>query len=476
MSLIKKSSNRKFANLLKASLFTLLEVIAVLSFQLGNSLVFTSIISIVVGLLILICAFRDLKEYGRTPLFLLFISFITFLVFLAIGNFVKDERFLYGKNYLFCLGPVALIFMACSGCIYEFEGKFKLSTVLLIIYSGIALLVLINFASTMIQFCPFYTLIYKGKYFYYNGSPSPVSVDKMAFALYGLSIEEVSIEYYSLFPCLLLTSAVYLPFIKYKEDKLRFCIYLSFTILAFITLLFSINVMSIIGLCFVLVPSIIFMLVFKKIIPNKVSKILKIVFVCLIALGLAFFVVFLFNSQTQMGSEMKDEAFQNFISSNSFLDKIFNSNKFAREYKVILDGVISRNYIDGEYKFYKIYGFSTGPLSNTGITIVETNNFIINSFIYLGFYGFLALLLLLGVGIYCLDRFAKKSIENNADKAVLLSFVFGYFCYSLFNDDMSPAVFNSKLTPMIFSNMFFIVIFLIGVALSKGKKEINYEN
>ena len=78
---------------------------------------------------------------------------------------------------------------------------------------------MINLIVTMIQFCPFYAYIYYGKVFYYEGKPSPVSVDQMAFALMNFSVEEVSIQYYSLFPSLLLTSVIFLFFNKYKPIK-----------------------------------------------------------------------------------------------------------------------------------------------------------------------------------------------------------------------------------------------------------------
>ena len=61
----------------------------------------------------------------------------------------------------------------------------------------------------------------------------------MAMGLIGFSFEEISIEYYLMFPTILLTSAIFLFYIKYKENRKLFVIYLTYTIIATLAIILS---------------------------------------------------------------------------------------------------------------------------------------------------------------------------------------------------------------------------------------------
>ena len=99
----------------------------------------------------------------------------------------------------------------------------------------------------MIYYVPFYTLIYKDYYTFYNGKPSPAPIGKTAYMLFGFQVQEVSTTYWSLFPTLLSTSVIALFFIKYKENKKIFILYACFAALGFISLLFTISKMALIS-------------------------------------------------------------------------------------------------------------------------------------------------------------------------------------------------------------------------------------
>ena len=118
---------------------------------------------------------------------------------------------------------------------------------MVVIYGAIALYSLINLFVTMIQFVPFYPIIFGNGTIYYDGEPSFIKLSNMAYALMGLQLTEVTIGYFSLFPTILLTAAVGLFFVKFKEDKLTFVLLCVYSVIGFISLLFTISKTSIIG-------------------------------------------------------------------------------------------------------------------------------------------------------------------------------------------------------------------------------------
>ena len=145
--------------------FFILEVLAFVSFTLGNSLLIYFLFGILAFLFVLILNFSKIKELDWMRYLLFLIPFIIFAILSGFSRFNLINNSLL-TNFLVCLS--LLLFLTLGFLSQTIEG-FKLSTAMLVIYGGIAILVSISLIYTMIRYVPFYPLIYAGKYYYYEG-------------------------------------------------------------------------------------------------------------------------------------------------------------------------------------------------------------------------------------------------------------------------------------------------------------------
>ena len=240
----KEKKRFNLSNYGKAVCFILLEILAVLSFSLGRSVIFMAILAFVIVVFIVLVTFRQIKTDGLSTIGFFLFPILIFSLLSVLSYFKYDEYFImYQSPFLFLI-PIGLICFAASGYLINLTGSFKIRHALIVIYSGIALLTFINLLVTMIQFVPFYSLIYRNAYYYYDGARSSTSVGNMAYFLMNFSMVEVSLSYFSYYPIILLTAFVPLGFIKFKENKKLFITYLCFGVLGLISLIFTINTLS----------------------------------------------------------------------------------------------------------------------------------------------------------------------------------------------------------------------------------------
>ena len=222
---ITKERKIDFSSYAKAVGFLLLEVLAFISFGLGYSFAFYAILSIVMVVLIVLVSLRDIKKDGLMNLAIFIFPLLIYGVLSALSFFALEETgFVYHHSAWLVFIPLGLASFAACGYLAASIKTFNLKQALLVIYSALAIYVFINFIASMVQFGPFYTIRYKGYSLYYNGAPSP-TIDTMAFALVGFKFSEVSIEFYSLFPTVLLSSGLALAFMKPSEEKKMFYLY-----------------------------------------------------------------------------------------------------------------------------------------------------------------------------------------------------------------------------------------------------------
>ena len=178
-------------------MFLLLEVLAFISFGLSNSYVVYAIIGIVVMIIMIAAHFSLLKKEGFSSIVIFIIPLLLFGFITALNSFNSAVN---TSLLIKILIPLGFLAFSALGYLSSFSKTFKISTALMVIYGGLALFVLISLVATMIQFVPFYTIIYKNYYIYYNGARTSASIGSMAYSLNGFSFHEVSLEYFSLFP------------------------------------------------------------------------------------------------------------------------------------------------------------------------------------------------------------------------------------------------------------------------------------
>lgn len=307
----------------------------------------------------------------------------------------------------------------------------------------------------MINYVPFYALIYRGKYFYYNGMLLTAYTD--ANQLMGFAFKDVSLEYYSLFSVLLLTSIVALRFISFKENKREFFIYLSFAVLGFISCLFTLNEASLITL-----PFVILFLLFVTFYPkkDKPMKIVKIIFYVLLALIGVTFVLFFLNAQESWSAI---SPLQNLIKSNSVLNKVFNGNRISAAIKAVLS-VNSKDLLLG-------YG---GNAYNIFKEKMLSNSIIFDSILTSGLIGVIALIVFIVFVTRSLKRYYSMSEDLPVYKHLVIAFIGTFFIYSILSLDSSPETHSLYIQPATSNPMFLITVFLIGYSFTarKSKKAI----
>ena len=454
MEMAKEKANKRkinFSAFANVVVFFTLEVLAFIAFSLGSSYILFSVLSFVLLIFLILVTFRQIKTDGLASFgFFLFPIFI-FGVLSALSVFTKDPMFSLGGNAFFI--PIGMTCFAACGYLVASLKSFSISRALLVIYSALAILTLINLLATMVEFTPFYTLIYRNKFIYYNGDISEVPISEMAFALLGFSVSEVSVEYFSLFPSLLLTAVIPLFFLKFKQNKTIFMLYLGYSLLGFFSLLTTVSKTTLVSdaLMFVIV---LLVLLFSKL--NWKGKVLKIVSIVLGSFFLLGLIVFFINAQE--GASGIFVTLQDFISGNQILNKLFNANRFSDSYNKILNALLTTN---GTGDFIYLFGFY--PTYN----VPASNSWFFDNLMTSGIFGFLFFAAFIVLGVRQLLIYYRKSDDSMKDKAMIVALIFCFFSYSLINFDMTPLIFSKTLSPIYLSGPFLVALFLFSYASFK---------
>ena len=436
--------------------FLVLELLAFAGFSLANSVILYGACGLVIAVLVYLGTKVDFAGKGFSSFGLFLIPLFIYTLLLLISGF--SSSFSVVEN-LFV--PIALVSFGCVGALVREQKEFKLSTALLVIYGSLAVLVLISYFWTMVQYKPFYTITYSDYYHYYNGTRSPVPVGETAYFLIGFSLEQVSIEYFSLFATLLATSVAALFFINPKEDKKTFTLYSIFAFVGILPLITMPTKMTILmDVLFIIVLAIVICIVkFKNFL--KTFK-----YVGFTILGLAAFVILIFFANAQTNIHLFD-GLRNFISSNALLDRLFNTNRFVSKYfEIVSDFFKNINLIFsngvGEVKFLG-FGYNEGSFS--------TDSILIDNFMMSGFLGTISFIVFVVFGCISLFKFVKNEKIPQLHKVILLGFIATFFAYSILSYDMQPYIYFSDYIPFYFSGPFMIVMFMFGYTFNITKQE-----
>lgn len=455
----------------KAVSFLLLEILAVVSFSLGGSFYFYAILMILALSLIILVTFRQIKMEGVASIGLFLIPLVLFGL-LSILSYIKyDPYFVLGNSPFLFVVPIALVCFAASGYFINLTGSFKIHHALIVIYSAIALLTLINLIVTMIQFVPFYPLRYSNYYFYYDGYPSPSPIGSMAYFLTGFSISEVSLPYFTFYPMILLTAFLPLGHVRFKENKRLFVLYLVFGVLGLLSIILTINKLSLLMLFGVVVLIGIITIYDKFKMPKKPLVIGSIVLGALFVIGV---LVLFLNAQESVGFNMRIDALRKLTTGNSFLNRLFNANRFSSAYDSILDGLFAATVVDGKQIVLKLFGFPINGeyvdlFGMTAWPVTDSNSILFDSFFISGFLGTIALVALLVLGVRKVIQYYRVSDDDKKDKVLVLGFVIISLAYAIVNFDSTPLVFSKTITPFYLNNIFLIDLFLFGYCYFKAK-------
>lgn len=428
--------------------FLCLEVLAFLSFSLAHNYILYGSLSITLAIVLFIVTFRQIKKEGIATFAYFLFPLLIYGILSALSPFVRQSDGAIGiANGIFI--PLTLTFIALCGFFMGHVHKVDLQKVFLVIYGALAIFVLINFVATMIYYVPFYTLIYKNSYIFFEGKPSSVPIGQTAYMLFGFEIIEVSVVYWSLYPAILLSSCVALFFIKFKANKKMFLAYLAFTILGALSLLFTICKDTLFGdLMMVLVLGIIILAIKIKS-SHKGIKYALLVILTLFVLGsLALFL----NAQTSWSFLTP---LQNTIKNSALLNRLFNTNRYSSK----INGILWELFNPG-----KLFGSFVGIVSNegTGIEQTLTGFWAFDNLLTSGLFGALFFAFALFMGVRQFIKFFKNDAELPINKWLLIAYIAMTFGVTFIAYDGTPLINANNLFPIYMFTPFIISIFLFG--------------
>ena len=428
--------------------FFAMEVFAFLAFSFGSSFILFGSLSLGLLVLLLIFTFAEININGFTrAAYLLFPIFI-FSLLTGLGTYMRAHQAVGDFNVAeLVFVPVGIISIYLCGYLLANNKSFKISTFLLVIFSALALLVVINLIVNLINFGAFHTIIYRGYYMYYGGKRSDVPVNEMAYALEGFKFIEVKVDYYSMYPLLLLTSSFFLMNLRKDKANNKYFIiaYCLFTSIALLALIFVPTLRALVYVIAILVVEG-FIILFKKtktpILPFKI-----ILYVLIGLMALVFLIMFLNCNVSSIHSS---------IASNGTLNKLFNTNGYAKTYNLTLYDLFSKGS--------RFLGYATGPISY-GSSIYEevhlTGSVLFDNMMTSGLIGNILFFIIIAAGLIGFKKYPRNEDSDFVDFGTLLTFVIAFIFIIMLTYNGEYGVFTKIYRPAYMTGPFMIFIFII---------------
>lgn len=434
--------------------FLALEVFAFIAFSFGNSFILFAALSLALLILLVLFTIKEINIDGVAHIAILFIPLMLYVLLTALGIYSKYHIFTGDFNVAeVVFVPIGILSVASCGYLLSLNKTFKLKHFFTVIYGALALLVLLNLLVNLINLGFFYPWLYKDYYMYYGGLRSSTPINEMAYTLEGFKFIEVTMDHYALYPILLLSSSAFLFFVKIKEEKKMFALYLFFTVLSLLSLLF---VPSIYGLYGILVVAIVDVIIFFSNKHKTFQKCVKYAgFVVLFAFSI--FMLLLFIMYQDFGSGLYKT-----ISNNSFLSRIFISNRLAVSFTPLITDL---------FAYSRFFGFYENHITSYVTTEAHlSGSYVFDNLMTSGLIGALAFLFILLFAIkgYKQYMFKKDDDEEYRFKGLMFAFFAVFYLYALFFLNGEYGIFYSIYKPIYMTGPFMITIFMIFYTYSKG--------
>ena len=432
--------------------FLAFEFFALIAFNYSGSFVLFGSLSLALCLLLILFNIAEIKTKGLSNVALFFIPLFLFVLLTAVGNYNTVHTKVFGHfswaETVFI--PLGLLAMAFNGYLLSIDKNFKLKTFITVVFSALAVYVLINFIYNLISFGAFYPLAYKGYYLYYSGIKSELPVNEFAYVLEGFKFVEVKMAHYVLFPLLLLSSSVMLLFTSPKKEKGYFITYLAFTLLALFALIFIPSLLSLGG---IIATALLLLVIYLGKTYVKTRKVFKIILFIVLGLALLGYLFYVIAVATGM--------------SNSFtgiLDRIFNSNRYARRVNPILINLFSSS------KFLGFYGNQTAPSVIDEVSL--SGFFIFDSFMTSGVIGAFAIFTFIFLGFKSFKKYFYSHKDEFRLQATMLLFLIVFVGYSAFFNEGEYTLYYNVYKPLYLTSPFILMIFMLSYVICKSRVEI----
>ena len=448
------SIKEKIKGLSKYSIITCflaLELFAFLAFSFSGSYLVYGIFATVLFVILVLFSFYEIKTDGISKIAFLLFPLLLFSLLTAVGYYSLNHVILGDFSMAeVVFVPIGIVSIGLCGYLLSLNQTFKMKTFLIVIYSALALLVLLNFLTTTINFGPFHTIFYRDAYMYYGGVRSSVKVGQMAYTLEGFRFIETTIGHYTLYPALLLSCSTLLFHISFKEEKKLFILYICLTSLAALVLVLAPSIEGLFAV-FILVLINAYLFVAKRFPKAKKGiNIALIVGVSLMFLGVFFMI---------LASTTEPNFVKNIITGNKFLNKLILANRICSKFTLVIRDVFTSRYFLGfSHYFYTEY---------IADEIYLTGSYIFNTFMTSGVIGAIALFFVIIKGIVNFNGYFKNDEEKGQHREGTLSFVLMFYMYSILFNDGEYTIFYNLHRPIYVTGPFLLTIFIFFFVGSK---------
>lgn len=430
--------------------FLILEVLAFVSFTLTNSVILYAIAGFGLLFATIFVNLDKMKLKDFSPIGWILIPLVIF----ALLNFVSTFNSITNGMSMALLSSIGLLSFFALGYLAQSIPSFSMSKGILVIYSAIAVLVIISLIMTFISYTPFYTWLYNDKYIYYQGTR--ISIGDSAKMLFGFSMADISIEYFQMFSTLLFSSVVGLRFVSPKKQTREFVLFALLAFVGLMTMVFTINKMNILtGVLTIL------FLLFITFFPKK-EKTLKVYsylfylvagFICVLGL------IFILNA-------LNVSFVSNVIKSNGLLDKLFNSNRIS---------VVWVEIIQKTFNFNNLMGLSPKFTND----IISSGNIFLDMFETTGLIGGISFIVFAIMAVRQVAKYFMSSRDDDLTKHLIVSFIGVFFLYNLLCYDLTPMKDGMNpftILPVQYNGLFMIAMFLLGYVFLYQKAEAVVED
>lgn len=433
--------------------FLAMEIFALIAFSFGSSFVLYGSLSLALAVLLVLFNIKEINSKGLSSIGLFLIPLFLFTLLTAIGLYSR-AHYLLGDFSLADLIfiPLGLLPIAFCGYLLSIDKTFKLSTFLIVIYSALGILSIINLIVNLVNFGAFYTIIYSDYYMYYGGQISSVAVGEFAYVLEGLKFIEVKISHYALYPSLLLTSSIALFFISPKKNLKLFIIYAAFSFVGVLALVLVPTLLSAFTAFIVLAIDLVIFLIKRFNLKFKAFKIAIIAGLSLMAIVVLVMIV---------NNTATPNFVTNLIKNSSLLNRIFNGNRIVSKFNPLVYDLFSTRFL-GFYDYPNPSGYGTTLTSLSGSLLFD-------SFMTSGVIGLVALIVVIVMGYKSFAKYFRNPNLNEEFyvKTALLAFTLFFFTYSLLFNEGEYGIFYDIHKPIYMSGPFMICLFIFGYIFSK---------
>lgn len=447
------------------AIFLAVELMFLIGFNFGDFALIWRILAFVLAAVLVPVLFKELDTSLTRGLFLVLAPLFLYTIITLFAPAYKtgeteSVRVILMQRSVFTLlfNVLGLLSIVLLGYFVSRSNVIKSIYVVLVLFGGLALLLFISLIITLVNYGPFYRLIYKDQVNFYHGQPYNVVIQSS----YLLGFKIITADYRVLSNLGLSLSVLSLGFLFLTDFKDKVVV-IGISVIAGIGLLTLVLLPDFIALIFLL-PAVVLGLILKfKVYKIKGFNIALYVALGVICLLAAIFLLTAFNAFN----------ITSLLAQNKLTRKLFLNGIFTRFYGVLRESLQS-NFIFGlnSTNMVDSLGYPTGD------KVFPTGNILFDALRIDGIFGFLFLSAFFVLAAVTLVRYWRKSQHEDAIKFMLIAFVLTVFARFMFYYPFNIYVFTNDFWqidyfPFIESSYFALFAFIIGYAhVDQTKKEI----